>query len=49
MKYSVENTYDESDVSLYTIVLKPGMDRNEAIQFIVDTVKEVLLFVKENS
>jgi hypothetical protein len=41
-RYDAENVYRERDRGLYGIVLQPGMDRNQAVQCIVDRVLMVL-------
>jgi len=45
--YSQKHSYFENDDSLYAIVLKPGMDRNQAIDFIVSEVRTVLSMLQD--
>lgn len=47
--YDPDNTYQNGNRTEYGIILKPGMDRGLAVEFIVSEVKAVLTLVHEKS
>ena len=46
IKYNSNDSYNDEDCAAFAIVLKPGMDRGEAVQWIVNSVQKALLAVK---
>ena len=46
--FDSENSYNDQDYSAYGIVLKPGMDKSQIIDHIVNKTKEILEFLNKN-
>lgn len=47
--YDPDNSYREDTKSLFAIILQPGMDRNQVIEFIVEQVKSVLTALSQDA